>query len=111
MDHNPFTEVETHFVDAKGYVVREAKYNDVKSTKSDKITSKRVDAAVRKAKVDTKELYTNPNLTEGKIMSLTKKFTFGFLYLPKVKKEEVKSSYLQEKNIKITSSSYHILMQ
>lgn len=76
---------------------------------SNQIKRKRDDAAVGKAKVNTKELC--PSLTEGKIMSLTKKFTFGFLYLPKVKKEEVKSSYLQEKNIKITSSSYHILMQ
>ena len=47
---NPFTEVDTHFVDAKfylkGYVVKESKSNDVKSTKYDKITSKRINASV-----------------------------------------------------------------
>uniref|UniRef100_M1DJ24 Amino acid binding protein n=1 Tax=Solanum tuberosum TaxID=4113 RepID=M1DJ24_SOLTU len=57
-DDNPFTEVETHFANAKfnfkGYVVKEAKSNDVKSTKFDRITSKRIDAVVGKAKVDTK---------------------------------------------------------
>ncbi|KAH0675715.1 hypothetical protein KY285_023516 [Solanum tuberosum] len=95
---NPFTEVETHFVDAKfylkSYVVKETKSNDVKSTKSEKITSKRIDTAVEKAKVDTKELC--PNLNEGKTMSSKKNLTSGLRYVPKVKKEEVKSSNLQE---------------
>ncbi|KAH0781214.1 hypothetical protein KY290_000812 [Solanum tuberosum] len=51
-DDNPFTKVETHFADAKfylkGYVVKGAKSNDVKSIKSDKITIKRIDVAVGK---------------------------------------------------------------
>ena len=97
-DDNPFTKAETHFVDAKfylkGYVVKEAKPNYVKSTKYEKIMSKRVDPDTEKAKVDTKELC--PNLTEGKIMSLKKKLTSGLCYVPKIKKEEVKSSHHQE---------------
>ncbi|KAH0706277.1 hypothetical protein KY285_010777 [Solanum tuberosum] len=97
-DNNPFTEVETHFAGAKfylkSYVDKGTKSNDVKSTKSDKITSKRIDTAIGKAKVDTKELC--PNLNEGKTMSSKKNLTSGLRYVPKVKKEEVKSSNLQE---------------
>lgn len=67
--YNPFTEVEKHFANAKfylkGYVVNKTKSNDVKSIKSDMITSKRIDRAIGKAKVDTKELCSN--LNEGKI--------------------------------------------
>ncbi|KAH0723844.1 hypothetical protein KY285_005029 [Solanum tuberosum] len=85
-DDNPFTEVETHFADAKfylkSYVVKGTKSNDVKSTKSDKITSKRIDTAVKKVKVDTKELC--PNLNEGKTMSSKKNMTSGLRYVPKV---------------------------
>ncbi|KAH0636173.1 hypothetical protein KY290_038328 [Solanum tuberosum] len=95
---NPFTEIETYFIDAKfylkSYVVKGKKSNDVKSTKSDKITSKNIDTAVGKAKVDTKELC--PNLNERKIMSSKKNLTSGLCYVTKVKKEEVKSSNLQE---------------
>ncbi|KAH0722357.1 hypothetical protein KY290_005034 [Solanum tuberosum] len=97
-DDNPFTEVETHFADAKfylkSYVVKGAKSNDVKSIKSDKITSKRIYAAVEKVKNDTKE--PCPILNEGKIMSSKKKLTSGLRYVPKVKKEEDQSSNLQE---------------
>ncbi|XP_015168900.1 uncharacterized protein [Solanum tuberosum] len=97
-DDNPFTEVETHFADAKfyleSYVVKGAKSNDVKSIKFDKITSKRIDAAVEKVKNDTKE--PCPILNEGKIMSSKKKLTSGLRYVPKVKKEEDQSSNLQE---------------
>ncbi|KAH0656188.1 hypothetical protein KY285_031070 [Solanum tuberosum] len=97
-DDNPFTEVETHFADAKfylkSYVVKWAKSNNVKSIKSDKITSKRIDAAVEKVKNDTKE--PCPILNEGKIMSSKKKLTSGLHYVPKVKKEEDQSSNLQE---------------
>ncbi|KAH0707302.1 hypothetical protein KY290_010337 [Solanum tuberosum] len=97
-DDNPFTEVETHFADAKfylkSYVVKGAKSNDVKSIKSDKITGKRIDAAVEKVKNDTKE--PCPILNEGKIMSSKKKVTSGLHYVPKVKKEEDQSSNLQE---------------
>ncbi|KAH0755793.1 hypothetical protein KY290_026063 [Solanum tuberosum] len=97
-DDNPFTKVETHFADAKlylkSYVVKGTKSNDVKSTKSEKITSIRIDTAVEKVKVDTKELC--PNLNEGKTMSSKKNLTSGLRYVPKVKKEEVKSSNLQE---------------
>ncbi|KAH0641954.1 hypothetical protein KY289_032928 [Solanum tuberosum] len=97
-DDNPFTEVERHFADAKfylkSYVVKGTKSNEVKSTKYEKITSKRIDTAGGKAKVDTKELC--PNLNEGKTMSSKKNLTSGLRYVPKVKKEEVKSSDLQE---------------
>ncbi|KAH0779194.1 hypothetical protein KY290_005621 [Solanum tuberosum] len=51
-DDNPFTEVETHFANAKfylkSYVIKGAKSNDVKPIMSDKVISKRIDAAVRK---------------------------------------------------------------
>ncbi|KAH0683563.1 hypothetical protein KY290_022186 [Solanum tuberosum] len=97
-DDNPFTEVETHFVDAKfylkSYVVKGTKSNDVKSTKSNKITSKIINMAVEKVKVDTKVLC--PNLNEGKTISSKKNLTSGLRYVPKVKKEEVKSSNLQK---------------
>ncbi|KAH0725018.1 hypothetical protein KY284_000883 [Solanum tuberosum] len=96
-DHNPFTKVETHFANAKfylkGYVVKGEKSNDVKSIKSDKITIKRIDVAVGKVKVDSKELC--PVLNEGKIMS-SKKLTSRLRYVPKLKKEEGRSSNLQE---------------
>ncbi|KAH0676040.1 hypothetical protein KY285_023841 [Solanum tuberosum] len=69
------------------------KSTDVKPIKSDKIISKRIDVAVGKVNVDTKELVLI--LTEGRIMS-SKKLTSGLCYVPKVKKEEGQSSNLQE---------------
>ncbi|KAH0664110.1 hypothetical protein KY290_027749 [Solanum tuberosum] len=101
-DDNPFTEVETHFVNEKfylkSYIVKGAKSNDVKPIMSDKVISKRIDAAVGKVNVDTKELC--PILNEGKIMSSKKKLTSRLYYVPKVKKEEVNlSSKLPEKSI------------
>ncbi|XP_049378083.1 uncharacterized protein LOC125842824 [Solanum stenotomum] len=95
---NPFTEVETHFVDAKfylkSYVVKGAKSNDVKPIMSDKVIRKRINATVGKVNVDTKELC--PILNEGKIMSSNKKLTSRLCYVPKVKKEEDQSSNFQE---------------
>ncbi|KAH0693502.1 hypothetical protein KY285_020599 [Solanum tuberosum] len=89
-DDNPFTKVETHFVDAKFYlksdIVKGVKSNDVKPIMSDKIISKRIDTDVGKVKVDTKELC--PILNEDKIMSSKKKMTSRLCYVPKVKKEE-----------------------
>ncbi|KAH0781623.1 hypothetical protein KY290_001221 [Solanum tuberosum] len=86
VDDNPFTEVETHFGNAKfflkGYVVKGTKSNDVKSIKSDKLTSKRIDAVVGKEKVDTKQLC--PILNKRKIMFSNKKLTSGLLYVPKI---------------------------
>uniref|UniRef100_M1DUQ0 Uncharacterized protein n=1 Tax=Solanum tuberosum TaxID=4113 RepID=M1DUQ0_SOLTU len=97
-DDNPFTEVETHFADAKfyfkSYVVKGAKSNNVKPIMSDKVISKRIDAAIGKVNVDTKELC--PILNEGNIMSSKKKLTSRLCYVPKVKKEEGQSSNLQE---------------
>ncbi|KAH0716267.1 hypothetical protein KY284_009172 [Solanum tuberosum] len=97
-DDNLFTEVETHFADAKfylkGYVVKGTKSNDVKSIKSDKITSNRIDVAFRKVKVDTKEFC--PILNKGKITSSNKKITSGLCYVTKVKKQEGQSYNLQE---------------
>ncbi|KAH0724275.1 hypothetical protein KY285_000133 [Solanum tuberosum] len=97
-DDNPFTEVETHFADAKfylkSYVVKGAKSNDVKPIMSDKVISKRIDAAVAKVNVDIKELC--PILNEGNIMSSKKKLTSRLCYVPKLKKEEGQSSNLQE---------------
>ncbi|XP_049374052.1 uncharacterized protein LOC125839127 [Solanum verrucosum] len=97
-DDNSFTEVETHFADAKfylkSYVVKGSKSNDVKPIMSDKVKSKRIDVAVEKVKIDTKEHCLN--LNEGKIMSSKKSLTSGLRYVPKVKKEEDQSSNLQE---------------
>ncbi|XP_049359184.1 uncharacterized protein LOC125823856 [Solanum verrucosum] len=97
-DDDPFTEVETHFADAKfylkSYVVKGSKSNDVKPIMSDKVISKIIDVAVEKVKIDTKE--PCPNLNEGNIMSSKKKLTSGLCYVPKVKKEEGQSSNLQE---------------
>ncbi|KAH0686456.1 hypothetical protein KY284_017009 [Solanum tuberosum] len=97
-DDNPFTEVETHFADAKfylkSYVVKGTKSNDVKPIMSDKVISKRIDAAVEKVNVDTKELC--PIFNEGKIMPSKKKLTSRLCYVPTVKKEEGQSSNLQE---------------
>ncbi|KAH0743218.1 hypothetical protein KY290_031211 [Solanum tuberosum] len=85
---DPFTEVDTHFDDAKfylkSYIVKGTKYNDVKSIKSNEITSKRIDVAVKKVKIDTKA--PCPIVNEGNIMSLKKKLTSVFCYVPKVKK-------------------------
>ncbi|KAH0689883.1 hypothetical protein KY289_017241 [Solanum tuberosum] len=97
-DDNLFTEVETHFADAKfylkSYVVKRVKSNNVKPIMSDKIISKRIDVAVGKVKFDTKELC--PILNEGKIMSSKKKLTFRVCYVSKVNKEEGQSSNLLE---------------
>ncbi|XP_015170846.1 uncharacterized protein [Solanum tuberosum] len=97
-DDNPFTEVETHFADAKfylkSYVVKGTKSNDVKSTKSDKITSKIIDTAVEKVKVDTKELC--PNLNEGKTMSSKKNLTFGLRYVPKLSGETIAQNQVRD---------------
>ncbi|KAH0767934.1 hypothetical protein KY285_003805 [Solanum tuberosum] len=85
-DDNPFTEVETHFGDTKfflkGYIVKGKNYNDVKSIKPDKLTSKRIDEAVGKEKVDTKQLF--PILNKRKIMSSNNKLTSGLHYVPKI---------------------------
>ncbi|KAH0773265.1 hypothetical protein KY290_010402 [Solanum tuberosum] len=97
-DDNPFTEVETHFADAKfylkSYVVKGAKSNDVNPIMSGKVISKRIDEAIGNVKIDTKE--PCPNLNEGKIVFSKKKLTSGLCYVPKVKKEEDQSSNLQE---------------
>lgn len=88
-DDNPFTEVETHFADAKfymrSYVVKGVKSNDVKSIKIDNIVSKRIDAAIEKVKIDTKD--SCPILNEGKILSSKKKQTSRLWYVPKEKKK------------------------
>uniref|UniRef100_M1DYP2 Uncharacterized protein n=1 Tax=Solanum tuberosum TaxID=4113 RepID=M1DYP2_SOLTU len=61
---------------------------------SDKVISKRIDAAIGKVNVDTKELCLI--LNEGKIMTSKKKLTSRLCYVPKVKKEGRQSSNLQE---------------
>lgn len=101
-DDNPFTEVETHFVDAKfyltSYVVKGIQFNDVKSIKIDDIISKRIDAAIEKVKIDTKDFY--PILNEGKIMSSKKKLTSRLCYVPKAKKEQDQPSNIKQKSLK-----------
>lgn len=101
-DDNSFTKVNTRFADAKfylrSYFVKWDRSNDVKSIKSDKITSKRIDGAVKKAKIDTKN--PCPILNEGKIMSSKKNLTLRLCYVPKLKKEEDRSSNLQENSLR-----------
>ena len=97
-DDNPFTEVETHFADAKfymrSYVVKGVKSNDVKSIKIDNIVSKRIDAAIEKVKIDTKD--SCPILNEGKILSSKKKKPSRLCYVPKEKKKQDQPSNLEE---------------
>ena len=82
--------METPFADAKlymrSYVVKGVKSNDVKSIKIDNIISKRIDAAIEKVKIDTKD--PCPILNEGKIKYLKKKLTSRLCYVPKAKKEQ-----------------------
>ena len=95
-DDNIFTEVETHFADAKfymrSYVVKGVKSNDVKYIKIDNIISKRIDAAIEKVKIDTKD--SCPILNEGKILSSKKKQTSRLFYVSKKKKKQDQSSKL-----------------
>ena len=90
--------METHFADAKfylrSYVDKGVKYNDVKSIKIDNIVGKRIDAAIEKVKIDTKD--SCPILNEGKILSSKKKQTSRLCYIPKAKKEQDKPSNLEE---------------
>ena len=90
--------METHFVDAKFYlrscIVKGIKSNDIKSIKIDKIISKRIDAAIEKVKIDTKDSF--PILNEGKILSSKKKQTSGLCYVPKATKEQDQPSNLEE---------------
>ena len=90
--------METHFADAKfylrSYVVKRVKSNDVKSIKIDNIVSKRIDAAIEKVKIDTKD--SCPILNEGKILSSKKKQTSRFCYVPKVEKEQDQPFNLEE---------------
>ena len=51
----------------RSYVVKGVKSNDVKSIKIDNIASKRIDAAIKKVKIDTKDSCSI--LKEGKILS------------------------------------------
>ncbi|XP_015064486.1 uncharacterized protein LOC107009658 [Solanum pennellii] len=97
-DDNPFTKVEKHFADAKfylrSYVVKGVKSNDVKSIKIYNIIRKRIDAAIEKVKIHTKD--SCPILNEGKILSSKKKKTYRLCYVPKAKKEQDQPSNLEE---------------
>ncbi|XP_015072668.1 uncharacterized protein LOC107016840 [Solanum pennellii] len=70
-DDNPFTEVETHFADAKFYM-----------------------RIIEKVKIDTKD--SCPIHNEGKILSSENKQTSRLCYVPKAKKEQDKPSNLEE---------------
>ena len=90
--------METHFADAKfymrNYVVKGVKSNDVKSIKIDNIISKRIDAAIEKVKIDTKD--SSPILNEENILSSKKKQTSRICYVLKAKKEQDQPSNLEE---------------
>ncbi|XP_069154670.1 uncharacterized protein [Solanum lycopersicum] len=99
---SPFTEVETHFADAKffmrSYVVKGIKSNDVKLIKIDNIISKRIDAAIEKRKIDTKD--SCPILNEVKILSSKKKQTSRLCYVPKEKEKQDQPSNLEENTLR-----------
>ncbi|XP_059289059.1 uncharacterized protein LOC132042550 [Lycium ferocissimum] len=100
-DDKPFTEAESHFVDAKfylkNYIVREVKVDDIATTKSDKVATKRADETIEKAGVDAE--VPHPSMNKGNIVSLKKKkkTTPVLCYVPKMKKEEGQPSETQGK--------------
>ena len=90
-DDNPFTEVETHFADAKfymrSYVVKGFKSNDAKSIKIDNIVSKRIDAAIEKVKIDTKD--SCPILMKGRSCLQRRSRILGFAIFQKRRKNKI----------------------
>lgn len=97
VDDSPFTEAESHFTIAKfylkNYIVKKAKLDNVKLTKSNMLASKRIDVVVRKVKASIRELESYPD--NGKIMSSKKKPTFVPRYVLTVKKEAGQSFDIQ----------------
>ncbi|XP_060200095.1 uncharacterized protein LOC132628316 [Lycium barbarum] len=101
-DDKPFTEAESHFVDAKfylkNYMVREVKVDDIATTKSDKIATERADETIGKVEVGAEVSHSNPN--KGNIVSLKNKKTTPVLcYVPKLKKKEGQPSEAQENTL------------
>ena len=78
----------------RSYVVKRVKSNDIKSIKIDNIVNKRIDAAIEKVKIDTKD--SCPILNEGNILSSKKKQTSRLCYVPKEKKKQDQPSNLEE---------------
>ncbi|XP_059284790.1 uncharacterized protein LOC132038083 [Lycium ferocissimum] len=98
-DDKPFAIEESHFVDAKfylkNYIVREVKVDDITTTNSEKVATKRADETIGKAGVDAEVPHPSPN--KGNIVSLKKKkkTTPVLCYVPKLKKEEGQPSEAQ----------------
>ena len=67
--------------------IKGVKSNNVKSIKSDKIVNKRIDAAIEKVKIDTKDPCLI--LNEGKIMYSTKKLSSRICYVQKRRKNKI----------------------
>ncbi|XP_070028860.1 uncharacterized protein [Nicotiana sylvestris] len=104
-DDEPFTEAESHFVDAKFYlknhIVKELKVDDGMKCKNDKPITKRAEVTIGKAKVVTEEVQPNVNKSHrGDIASYGKKVSPKLQYVPKRKKDEGKSSNLQTNTLK-----------
>ncbi|XP_060210431.1 uncharacterized protein LOC132637344 [Lycium barbarum] len=102
VDDKPFTETESHFVDAKfylkNYMVREVKVDDIATTKSDKIATERADETIGKVEVGAEVSHSSPN--KGNTVSLKKKKTTPVLcYVPKLKKREGQPSEAQENTL------------
>ncbi|XP_070039293.1 uncharacterized protein [Nicotiana tomentosiformis] len=105
VDDEPFTEAESHFVDAKFYlknrIVKELKADDVMNDKDDESTTKRVEVIADKTKVVAEKVHPNQNKShKGNIMSHSKKVTHSLQYVPKKKKDEGESSNLQTNMLK-----------
>ncbi|XP_060194933.1 uncharacterized protein LOC132624123 [Lycium barbarum] len=99
-DDKPFTEAESHFVDAKfylkNYTVREVKVDDIATTKSDKIATERADEIIGKVKVGAEVSHSSPNKGNTVSLKKKKKTTPVLCYVPKLKKKEGEPSEAQE---------------
>ncbi|XP_070019346.1 uncharacterized protein [Nicotiana sylvestris] len=105
VDDEPFTEAESHFVDAKFYlrnrIVKELKADDGMKRKNNEPSTKREEVTTGEAKAVTKEVQPNANKSyRGNIASYGKKVSHALQYVPKRKKDEGESSNLQANMLK-----------
>ncbi|XP_070055284.1 uncharacterized protein [Nicotiana tomentosiformis] len=110
----PFTEDESHFVDAKFYlknrIVKELKSDDGIKSKNDELTTKRAEVIAGRAKAVTEEVQPNENKSHrGDIASYGKKVSPALQYVPKRKKDEGESSNLQTNMLKELTLSNVVL--
>lgn len=92
-DDEPFTEVESHFVDAKFYlknrIVKELKADDGMKSKNKESSTKIEEVTTGEAKAASKEVQPNANKSyRGNVTSYGKKVSPALQYIPKRKKDE-----------------------